>query len=400
MPSHPSFVGQITRCWCDIPICSWLIDHVSLLRSQFATSSCLGDINVSNSCCFTLYSQNWMTGQFTGSPDQFDGKNHGFPVKIFPRKPIHWYTAKPHRVCWNQQDLKTAFWRSQEVVDCGALLQSLRQPAGWPCRARAAPSWWEVSTILNPLKQRKIGFSPQKWIFDKQHAQEWWFSPANNGVFINNFDFSVAQCHPLIITRLLWVGWGHSVFRFKTKSLFLRSVYDKLCLEEGDCMVCMISNWFHSYSWKEHVGGVLLVVAIPGPLSFRKAAHDPALSHGLGAIRRVCSYVDCKHIISWSFVAQKHNVIKTIINHSQFHHVYRWDVNHSQSWVVYAIVLPTLPTCLRPEYCILPNHITVQWQNCLVGPGCRFCGWMSAFLVTQNLMHSNILLIGGSLQLL
>ena len=27
----------------------------------------------------------------TGKPDQFDGKKtHGFPVKIFPNKPIHW----------------------------------------------------------------------------------------------------------------------------------------------------------------------------------------------------------------------------------------------------------------------------------------------------------------------
>ena len=49
--------------------------------------------------------------------------------------------------------------------------------------------------------------------------------------------------------------WGHRVFRFKTKSLFFRSVYHKLCLEVGDCIVCMISSWFHSYSWKEHVGG-------------------------------------------------------------------------------------------------------------------------------------------------
>ena len=24
----------------------------------------------------------------TGKPDQFDGKNHGFPVEIFPNKPI------------------------------------------------------------------------------------------------------------------------------------------------------------------------------------------------------------------------------------------------------------------------------------------------------------------------
>ena len=33
------------------------------------------------------------------------------------------------------------------------------------------------------------------------------------------------------------------------------------------------------------------------------------------------------------------NVVKTIINHSQFHHVYRWYVYYSQSWVVYGIVL-------------------------------------------------------------
>ena len=35
----------------------------------------------------------------TGKPDQFDGKNHGFrmfPVKIFPNKPIHWYTLYKH----------------------------------------------------------------------------------------------------------------------------------------------------------------------------------------------------------------------------------------------------------------------------------------------------------------
>ena len=26
----------------------------------------------------------------SGKPDQFDGKTHGFPVKIFPTKPIQW----------------------------------------------------------------------------------------------------------------------------------------------------------------------------------------------------------------------------------------------------------------------------------------------------------------------
>ena len=38
----------------------------------------------------------WWDFFLTGKPDQFDGKKtHGFPVKIFPRKPTQWMFAAP-----------------------------------------------------------------------------------------------------------------------------------------------------------------------------------------------------------------------------------------------------------------------------------------------------------------
>ena len=51
------------------------------------------------------------------------------------------------------------------------------------------------------------------------------------------------------------------------------------------------------------------------------------------------------------------NVGKTIINHPPNHHLYRWYVYHSQSWVVYGIVLPTLPlnTLCKLTYIAIEN---------------------------------------------
>ena len=38
-------------------------------------------------------------GKFTGKPDQFDGKNHGFRLRFSPTKPIHWIIhSKSQRV--------------------------------------------------------------------------------------------------------------------------------------------------------------------------------------------------------------------------------------------------------------------------------------------------------------
>ena len=47
-----------------------------------------------------IYSQNWMTGKFTGNPYIWWWKPW-FPVSIFPNKPIHWFIA-----C-------SSFWKSQ-----------------------------------------------------------------------------------------------------------------------------------------------------------------------------------------------------------------------------------------------------------------------------------------------
>ena len=62
--------------WMIIPHIIWFFDHGTLIA------------------LYTLYHISYIElddGKiFTGKPDQFDGKNHGFPVPISPNKPTQW----------------------------------------------------------------------------------------------------------------------------------------------------------------------------------------------------------------------------------------------------------------------------------------------------------------------